>query len=397
MKMRVQKRLQVVEGLGHAHEVSIPDGPERTAICVVPLPGGNDETLAVDVLNALDKRKWSNSISAQKLNPSRSALLWVRSAEIRNIYIPNADWMNERQFQFANELSRLCTVWLLFPQSAADLLPSNLTTTLLAESDLLASTELTVFNSDSAFSSEWDGYPEPPSCGALEFRGTCKEVLTSSQLGCVDDAMRAGAAIMKRMIARGGGAQDLLSEIEVNSINRWTELSMIYGAQIAALMHGWRLRFDRERWEASREGGAVFEERELQILSSLYDPFLSAMYVLMRAGNLSISDVGKLRPADVAPDGARLTHNDLTFAIPKEMSMAIRALLHQQAATHGVEGPLFRTRNGGPMRASAIRQRLETFCSKTALPRPSGMLIRRPAADDDSAIELRELQMKAAA
>lgn len=395
MTSRKESGLFVVEDLGHAHSLTLPADPERSAVSVVPLPGGNAETFAVDVLNALDKRSWSTAVSVQRKNPMRSALTWLRTAEIRHVYVPNADWMNASQCDFARTLSKVCAVWLLFAQRADHDLVGNLEPELRDARELFESTAMLVPGSSNGVAVAWEGFPTPPICGTFEFRGACIEILTADQMAVVDDAMRVGGAIVRRAIARGEGERTISAGVREVSGPDWCSLAMVHGARLAALHHGWRLKFDRSIWVLDRESHGEFSASDFETLLALYDAYVPAMYVLMRVGRLSASDVRGLLVRNVSPDGTWYEQAGLRTEIPTPLASIMRAYLLEHCDGREDDDPLFVSRTGTALRDRGIRQRIDNFCARTALPRPISLLQGQGGANGDFFVDFRELRVGA--
>lgn len=392
MKSSKVKGLRVVENLGHAHRVKLPKSPVRTAVCVVPLPGGDATTLAADVLNALDRRSWSKAISAQKEDPEMRAALWLRTAEIQNLIIVNADWMNDSQWRYAARLGEVCAVWTLFADTARHHISAEFEYE-TATADQLATCEtLRVERPSAALDAEWGSFPDPPECGPLEFRAACESLLTGQQLKLVDDAMSVGGSIAMQAISGGGDETVVNAQLRLLGDNRWSSLAIARGAQLAALNQGWRLNLDLPSWEASYSGSASFSTQDVKMLSSIYDPYVAGMYVVMRATDLGPIDLQRLSCGDLSIDGNRVTVGGRGLSLPIELMQIVKALEIEQAEGRDQAEPLFRTRNGKAMRPSGIRQRLTTFCDRTALSRPMSMTAGRDRSVTRSFSSLRPLE-----
>lgn len=388
--------LNVVENLGLAHQLSLPNGPERTAICVEPLPGGNSMSLSVDILNALDRRSWSRALTHQKADPEKRAALWLWSAEIQNVFIPNADWMNEDQLQCAARLSEICAVWLLFAQSSAGELPVEIEVKMRDAAEIDAHTGPRLERASLALSSKWEDFPEVPACGPLEFRGVCSDRLSGAQLKLVDQTMTVGGAIAKRAIARGEGEQAVEAELLALGDERWKSTAVVRGAQLAALSEGWRLGFDFEAWEARWTGGPEFAPHEMEMLCSLYEPFVLGMYVLMRSADLTIGALRNLKCRDLTFDGGRPVVAWMPLELDSELVPIIKALAATQVEGFDPDAPLFRSIHGNEMQPRGIRQRLDAFCEKTALPRPRSLRAQRSSDWVAVVTEFRPLRREAA-
>lgn len=391
MTSRKESGLFVVEDLGHVHSLSLPAGPERTAVSVVPLPGGNAKTFAIDVLNALDKRSWSTAVSVQRKDPVRSALTWLRTAEISHVYVPNADWMNASQCASARTLSKVCAVWLLFAQKADRDLIGKLDPELRDAGELFESTVMLVPGSSNVVAVAWEGFPTPPTCGTFEFRGACIEILTADQMAVVDDAMRVGGAIVRRAIARGEGQRMISASVRETKGPDWCSLAMVHGARLAALQHGWRLKFDRSIWAIDRESAGEISASDCETLLALYDAYVPAMYVLMRVGRLTASDLRDLLFKNASPDGTWFEQAGLRVEIPTRLASIMRAYLLEHCDGREGDDPLFVSRTGSELRDRGIRQRIDNFCARTALPRPISLVQRQGGANLDFFVDFRQL------
>lgn len=386
-----------VENLGHAHTLTLAVAPERTSIRVIPRPHGDQLSLATDVLIALEKRRWTTAVSTQKVDPCDTAILWLRTAEIENIYVSNADWMDETQFLFAKKMSIRSSVWLLFPERARQPLVGDLFAKQATKRDLYKSSEMSIAVRGHALESDWEQLPPPPACSALEFRGRCSAMLSASQLAKVDDAMHAGAAVVKSVIAQRGGGEDVYRLIRERGRTDWTSLTMIHGAQIAALRCGWRLRFDRDLWKAERRTSSELSEHEEKILNAMYDPYMAMMYLTTRVGGLTASEVCELKCKDLEPSGSAFNYKTSRYKIPTAHQATARAFHKQYVSGRGRSESLFLTKNGNPTRSVSVRQRLNTFCNRTALGRPGALVERQAVAPNGFVTEFRPLERKLAA
>jgi site-specific recombinase XerC len=128
------------------------------------------------------------------------------------------------------------------------------------------------------------------------------------------------------------------------------------------------------------------------MLSAMYDPFVVSLYVLTRSAGIRTNDLIrlKLRDLTIGPEGVSLQGRALD--LPIEFVPIFRALQITRAEAGSSDDPLFCTRYGNKMRPSGIRQRLESFSGKTALPRPRSMVVGGGLKHPSALTEFRPLK-----
>lgn len=369
MKRERSLGLRATEHLGE-HALEFSASRWKPGVAVTPRPAGDSSTLAIDVLRALDKRAWSSAGTIQKEAPERTALLWILASGIETVFVVNADWMDESQFEFAAELATRASVWLLFAGAIADCAQGSAAPWIVSRAELESKLGTPRPEENVAPALDRSRLADLPTASALRFRAACEHVLDEAELAQVDRAMVQGAIQNKTIIARGGGEADARRFLLEANPSSWDALARLRGAELAAIAHGWRFKFDLEQWVVGQEAGDSLRQSERTLLLSLYDPRAAMLYLTARLTTSTGHEIANLPCGALDEDGQRIATDRGSVRLPDDLTEIARAYVERFTKEEPATTPLFRTKTGKKLTPKGASRAVLDAAKQLALPAP---------------------------
>lgn len=326
MTSRSLPQLVLVEDVGADRSPFAAVGylPSADRVCVLPSPGGDEQSLTADILRAIGKRgrrpRFRPSSSA---NPSLRT--WLLAEGIAEILVGAGDHLTTEQLDLLDETSHDCRVWLLF-EAKVPAFVSNRWSQLDTAIAKPQSASRFQREEPGAETPDWTDFPALPLHREILFRGRCKRLFDDVEMTRIDKAISAGADHARGILRRRSASAEEVAEPGIDpTIPTWPALALLRGCQLGALSSGHVLEFDVRSWLQTRRAIGEFDETSAAALREPLNPTPGALAVLHVSTAAPAATLVGLSASALNDDASTVRVHDSVYAVSDLVRSPLRA------------------------------------------------------------------------